>query len=97
MGYLIFFSIAETSSLGWEVGLMLLVSGGIALTIPVQGGFGTYHTITSGMLLLYSIEKTTGVFVVTLAHSTQVIATVLFGIVGIAGSFFISSRSSKKV
>ncbi len=97
MGFVIFFAIAETSTLGWEVGLMLLVSGGIALTIPVQGGFGTYHTITSGMLLLYSIEKTTGVFVVTLAHSTQVVATVLYGIVGIIGSLLISSKSSKKV
>lgn len=97
MGYLIFFSIAETSGLGWQAGLMFLVAGSIALTIPVQGGFGTFHSITSGMLLIYSVEKTTGVFIVTLIHSTQVVATVIYGIVGIAGIFFISSRSSKKV
>lgn len=95
MGYVIFFSIGETSNLGWEVGLMLLVSGSIAMSVPVQGGFGTYHSLASSMLLLYSIEKTTGVFVVTLAHSSQVVAMVVYGIVGIAVSFFIRSRPSK--
>lgn len=94
MGYLVLFAIPETSGLGWEVGLMLIVSAGIAVIIPVQGGFGTYHTITSAMLLLYSIEKTTGVFIVTLNHSAQVVATVVYGIISIIISMFIPFRSA---
>ena len=93
MGYLIFFSIPETSELGWQVGLMLLVSGGIALTIPVQGGFGTYHTIVSSMLLLYGIDNTTGVFFATLVHSAQVVGTVIIGIIGLVMTIFTQPQS----
>lgn len=45
MTYVIIFSIPETTDLTWMVGIMLLVSSGIALAIPVQGGIGTHHTV----------------------------------------------------
>jgi uncharacterized protein (TIRG00374 family) len=96
MGYLIFFAVAETSELGWSVGLMLLVMGGVAFSIPVQGGFGTYHSIVSSMLLLYQIDTTTGVFFATLAHSTEVAATVLYGVVGLFLSVFYGKSPQQK-
>ncbi|MEQ9304584.1 MAG: lysylphosphatidylglycerol synthase transmembrane domain-containing protein, partial [Marinoscillum sp.] len=47
MSYIIVFAVPETAHLTWGVGVMLLVTGGIALAIPVQGGIGTYHALIS--------------------------------------------------
>ena len=79
MSYLIVFSIPETSHLGLGVGFMLLVTGGIAISIPVQSGFGTYHGMIAGMLSLYGIDKITGLFLATLLHTSQIVAVAIFG------------------
>ncbi|MFY0599593.1 MAG: flippase-like domain-containing protein [Cyclobacteriaceae bacterium] len=94
MSYLILFSLPETSDLGLMVGVMLLVTGGIALAIPVQGGFGTYHTLISAMLSLYAVEKTTGVFLATLLHTSQVVAVAIFGGAALLISLF-ANRSKQ--
>jgi uncharacterized membrane protein YbhN (UPF0104 family) len=79
MSYIIIYSLPETSHLSAGAGLMMLVTGGVALAIPVQGGIGTYHTLMSAMLLLYGIDATTGLFFATLLHSSQMIAIIIFG------------------
>jgi uncharacterized protein (TIRG00374 family) len=79
MSYMIFFALEETSSLSLTAGFMLLVSGGIALALPVQGGIGTYHAMIAMMLGLYGIENTTGLFLATLLHSSQILSIVIFG------------------
>jgi len=79
MSYMIFFALEETSSLSLTTGFMLLVSGGIALALPVQGGIGTYHAMIAMMLGLYGIENTTGLFLATLLHSSQILSIVIFG------------------
>ena len=83
MSYLIVFSMPETSHLGPGVGFMLLVTGGIAISIPVQSGFGTYHGMIAGMLFLYGIDKTTGLFLATLLHTSQIVAVAIFGSVAL--------------
>lgn len=93
MSYLIVFSVPETAGLPWEVGIMLLVTGGIALAIPVQGGIGTYHAMVSAMLALYQVESTTGVFLATLLHTSQVMAILVFGSVALAISFFVQKSN----
>lgn len=95
MSYLIVFSLPETAHLGIGAGFMLLVTGGIAISIPVQSGFGTYHGMIAGMLLLYGIETTTGVFLATLLHTSQIIAVAIFGGISIIISFQI--RKSKVI
>ena len=79
MSYMIFFALEETSSLSLTAGFMLLVSGGIALSLPVHGGIGTYHAMIAMMLGLYGIENTTGLFLATLLHSSQILSVVIFG------------------
>jgi glycosyltransferase 2 family protein len=79
MSFTIVFSLSETAHLDWEVGLTLLVVGGIAMALPVQSGFGTYHALVSAMLVLYSVEKTTGVFLATLLHTSQVLTLLIVG------------------
>ena len=79
MSYIMFFTLEETSNLSLITGFMLLVSGGIALTLPVQGGIGTYHAMITMMLSLYGIENSTGLFLATLLHSSQILSIIIFG------------------
>ena len=79
MSYMMFFTLEETSNLSLVTGFMLLVSGGIALTLPVQGGIGTYHAMITMMLGLYGIENSTGLFLATLLHSSQILSIIIFG------------------
>ena len=96
MSYVIIFSLPETAHLGLGAGFMLLITGGIALSLPVQSGFGTYHGMIAGMLLLYSIDETTGVFLATLMHTSQIFSIALFGSIALIISFVIRRRSAKK-
>ena len=95
MSYLIVFSLPETAHLDWMVGVMLLVTGGIALVIPVQGGIGTYHALISTMLVLYAVDKTTGVFLATLLHTSQIVAVGIFGGIALLISLIIFNKKRK--
>ena len=96
MSYIIVFSVPETSHLGLGAGFMLLITGGIALSIPVQNGFGAYHGMIAGMLLLYSIDETTGIFLATLLHTSQIIAIAIFGSIAILISSLLRRGNEKK-
>jgi uncharacterized protein (TIRG00374 family) len=96
MSYVIVFSLSETSHLGFGAGLMLIVTGGIALSLPVQSGFGTYHGMIAGMLVLYGIEQNTGIFLATLLHTSQIIAIAFFGTIALIISFFIRRKGKRK-
>lgn len=93
MSYLIVFSLPETSHLGLMAGLMLLVTGGIAISLPVQSGFGTYHGMVAGMLVLYSVENDTGLFLATLLHTSQIVAIAIFGTIALIISFLIRRKA----
>ncbi len=92
MSYVVFFSLPETADLGWRAGLAVLVMGSLGMAAPVQGGFGTFHALVSGVLLLYGVAEQEGVLFATLIHSMQTISFIIFG--GI--SFFIASTLSTK-
>lgn len=89
MSYLIVFSLPETSHLGWLAGLALLVTGGIGMAAPVQGGIGTFHLFVSAMLISYGVDKQSGIFLATLLHTSQVVAIVLFGAIAMIVSVFL--------
>lgn len=93
MSYVVFFAIPETSDLGVSAGLSVLVMGSLGMAAPVQGGFGTFHALVSGVLLLYGIDQSDGILFATLVHGMQTISFILLG----AFAFFmISVLSSKK-
>ncbi|MEM6736418.1 MAG: lysylphosphatidylglycerol synthase transmembrane domain-containing protein [Bacteroidota bacterium] len=92
MSYVVVFSLPETSYLGLRAGFMLLVTGGIALSIPVQSGFGTYHGMVAGMLFLYGIDRTTGLFFATLLHTSQIVSTTIFGTIALLLSALLRRR-----
>ncbi|MFP4089271.1 MAG: lysylphosphatidylglycerol synthase transmembrane domain-containing protein [Cyclobacteriaceae bacterium] len=92
MSYVVFFSLPETAGLGWRAGLAVLVMGSLGMAAPVQGGFGTFHALVSGVLLLYGIAEQEGVLFATLIHTMQTVCFILFG--GI--SFFLASVISTR-
>lgn len=95
MSYLIVFSLEETSFLSVSAGFMLLVTGGIALALPVQGGIGTYHTMVTAMLALYGISKSTGLFLATLLHTSQILAIAVFGGIALLITVAISRKKNE--
>ena len=59
MAWVPFFSLPETSHLGMDVGLAVLVFGSIGI-IVVQGGIGIYPWIVAEILVLFAIPATKG-------------------------------------
>jgi hypothetical protein len=95
MSYVIVFSLPETANLGWVVGLALLVTGGIGMAAPVQGGIGTFHLFVSAMLISYGVESQTGLFLATLLHTSQVLAVVVCGGIALLLSMLIKRRKNE--
>ncbi len=79
MAYVLFFSVASTSHLGLAAGLSILIMGGLGMSAPVQGGFGTYHLLVGSILLTYGIAEKDGYFFATLVHASQTVAVMAIG------------------
>jgi hypothetical protein len=86
MSYIVVFAIPATSHLGMGVGLSLLVMGGLGMSAPVQGGFGTYHFLVTAVLIVYGVPEDDGLFFATLLHTSQTVGVILIGSI----SFFIT-------
>ncbi len=79
MAFVLFFSVESTSHLGVMAGLSILIMGGLGMSAPVQGGFGTYHIFVGSILLTYGIAEKDGYFFATLVHTSQTISVMLVG------------------
>jgi uncharacterized protein (TIRG00374 family) len=79
MAYVLFFSVDSTSHLGLTAGLSVLILGGLGMSAPVQGGFGTYHIFVGSILLTYGIAEKDGFFFATLVHTSQTLSVMIFG------------------
>ncbi|MGL1887504.1 MAG: flippase-like domain-containing protein [Reichenbachiella sp.] len=89
MSYVIFFSMDETSHLGFGAGLSILAAAGVSMAMPVQGGVGAYHALVSGVLIVYGVEPTTALFFATLLHTSQIIMIMVLGSGSLVASMFI--------
>jgi uncharacterized membrane protein YbhN (UPF0104 family) len=96
MGYVIFFALQETSHLGFNAGLAVLVAGTLGMIVPVNAGIGAYHFLVASILLNYTISYETGLFFATLIHGSQVVSLILFGFVSSILLFIIIKSKSKK-
>lgn len=79
MSFLVFFAMPATENLGISAGLSVLIMGGLGMSAPVQGGFGTFHLLVSSILVLYGIPIEEGKSYATLLHSSQVLFILFFG------------------
>lgn len=96
MSFVVFFALPETSELGWGAGLAVLVMGSLGMAAPVQGGFGTFHALVSGVLLLYGVAEQEGVLFATLIHSMQTISFIILGGISFFIASVLSTRKAKK-
>jgi len=92
MAYIVFFAVPETKALGPMAGLSVLIMGGLGMSAPVQGGFGTYHIFVSSILALYGIAPEDGKFFAFLLHTSQFMTILVVG----GMSFVISVLLTKK-
>lgn len=79
MAYVVFFSLSETSQLGLDAGLAVLIFGSIGIMV-VQGGIGIYPAIVAETLFIYSIANTTGYALGWLIWASQTIMILLAGV-----------------
>ncbi len=82
MAYVVFFSMAESSHLGIDAGLAVLVFGSIGIML-VQGGIGIYPAIVAETLVLYGVASTKGYALGWLIWSSQTLTIVLVGILSL--------------
>ncbi len=80
MTWLVFFSLPETSHLGIDIALAVLVFGSVGIII-IQGGIGIYPWIVAEILALFAIPQTTGYAMGWLLWTGQTLMVVLAGIV----------------
>ena len=92
MTWVVFFSIESTSHLTFGDSIFLLVTGGLAMSSPVQSGLGAFHFIISrGLLFIKGIPLEEGLVYALLAHESQLIFVAIVGTI----SFFIIFRKEK--
>lgn len=82
MAYIVFFSMKESSNLGIDAGLAVLVFGSIGIML-VQGGIGIYPAIVAETLVLYGVASTKGYALGWLIWSSQTLTIVLVGIISL--------------
>jgi hypothetical protein len=82
MTWVIFLCLPETSHLGLDVGLAVLVLGSIGI-ILVQGGIGIYPWIVAETLVLFMIPETKGYAVGWLSWTGQTLMIIIFGLISL--------------
>jgi len=95
MTYLVFFSLPETSHLGFVAGMSALAMGSLGMIAPVQGGIGAYHALVTGTLTFYGINEQTGAFFALLLHTSQVLMIVAVGGASFAVSMLIKRKDAR--
>ena len=88
MGYVIFFSFTETTELGVNAGIAVLVAGSIGMIVPVNAGIGAYHFLVASILLSYNLDYESGLFFATLLHTSQIVCLAILGIISSIILFF---------
>jgi uncharacterized protein (TIRG00374 family) len=80
MAYLVFFSYAPTSHLGFQAGLIVLFLGTVAIILPIPGGIGVYHNLVGLGLMLFGLTEKEGITYATISHAAQIIMVFVIGI-----------------
>ena len=94
MGYLIFFSFSQTTDLGINAGIAVLVAGSIGMVVPVNAGIGAYHFLVASILLGYNLDYESGLFLATVLHTSQIVCLLVVGTMSSIYIFFkIRSKS----
>ncbi len=86
MTWVVVFSLESTSNLSFINSIFILVVGGLAMSAPVQSGFGAFHYFVSrGLAVVQGVKLEDGLVYAILTHESQLIFVAIFGTI----SFFI--------
>ena len=88
MGDLIFFSFSQTTDLGINAGIAVLVAGSIGMVVPVNAGIGAYHFLVASILLGYNLDYESGLFLATVLHTSQIVCLLVVGTMSSIYIFF---------
>lgn len=89
----------ETAASGMDLvdALFLMIVGSIASFVPVPGGFGAYHFLVStAMAAIYGFTKAEGMVFATIAHESQALNMIIWGIVSYLIEMLRYASSSSK-
>lgn len=93
MTWLVFYSLPETSNLGIDVALAVMVFGSVGIII-IQGGIGIYPWIVAEILTLFAILPTTGYAMGWLLWTGQTLMIIVAGIIAL---FLLPVLNQKKL
>ncbi len=84
MFYVVFFAYPPTAHLNLEVAILSFTVGTFAFLLPIQAGIGAWHFLVIQSLLLYGIDKETGMMLALIAHTFTNLVYLIFGAIGFA-------------
>jgi uncharacterized protein (TIRG00374 family) len=84
MTWVVVFCLESTSRISFWNSLIILVVGGLAMSVPVQSGFGAFHYAVSRVLVvIQGIRLEDGLTYALLSHESQIIFEIIIGIISI--------------
>jgi len=90
MTYVVMMAFPETSDLGIRAVTTIFAIGAIAMTLPLPGGAGSYHTLVpAGLVLFYNLPSADAVAFVFVFHAWQTVTLIVGGVVSLIVSYFI--------
>ena len=95
MTWVVVFCLKSTSGISFGNSLIILVVGGLAMSVPVQGGFGAFHYAVSRVLaVIAGVSLEDGLTYAVLSHESQIIFEIIVGLVSI---YVMYGRNIRKV
>lgn len=92
MTWVVVFALKSTSGVTFGESIIILVIGGLAMSAPVQGGFGVFHYAVSRTLIIVAgVSMEDGLAYAVLTHESQFILAIILGAI----SFFLFFRRKK--
>jgi len=84
MTWLVVFCLKSTSNISFWNSLIVLVVGGLAMSVPVQSGFGAFHYAVSRLLIvMQGISLEEGLTFAILSHESQIIFEIIVGFIAV--------------
>jgi len=96
MVFFCFYCIPETSGLGAAAGLTVLVTSTLAVVLPSPGGIGTFHYFVPIALTLYGIAPEDGLTYATIAHASQMLMFIVFGLISLVAMIILQRKALTK-
>ena len=84
MTWVVVFCLESTSDITFWKSIIILVIGGLAMSVPVQSGFGAFHyAVSRGLVVIQGVSLEDGLTYALLTHESQIIFEILIGVVSI--------------